>query len=136
MFRFVLGVIVLFAAFVLPFIAPSEIRRGAKAMISSILAILGAIFIIFSTSLKVDSNEGGLITKMFGTGLDDGRIVAVNGERGVQADVLTPGWSFGWWPWLYKLESVPNIEIKDGQVGVVTARMAKARRRCSMPRRS
>jgi hypothetical protein len=86
-----------------------------------VLLVIGLLAIVFSTSLWVNANSGGLITKKFGEGLKDGRIIAVNGQRGVQAEILSPGWSFGWAPWQYALESVPNIEIKAGTVGVVTA---------------
>ena len=53
--------------------------------------------------------------------LEPGRILAVNGENGIQAQVLAPGWHFWKWAWQYKIEKVSVIEIKEGYVGLVQA---------------
>jgi len=119
---FCLGLLFLLAAFSVlsvcgKYIPAAWLRIG----IAGICGILGIILLISSTSLWVAANKGGLITKKFGESLREGHIIAVNGERGIQADILSPGWSFGWWPWLYDLETVDNITINEGNVGTVTA---------------
>lgn len=118
----IIGIIFIFAAIAViminqKFIPEAWMRIG----IIGICIILGIILLISSTSLWVSANKGGLITKKFGESLREGHIVSVNGERGVQAEVLSPGWSFGWWPWLYDLETVDNITINEGFIGTVTA---------------
>lgn len=54
--------------------------------------------------------------------LPDGRIVALDGEAGYQADTLAPGLHWGYWPWQYDITVVPFIEIPEGKLGVVDAR--------------
>lgn len=120
MIVFTLGVVIILAGILVSIFADNW-PGWAKNTLRVAVIIVGAVCIVGSTSLYVEPNEGGLIIKKFGSPLKDGRLIAVNGERGVQANVLTPGWSFGWWPWLYNSESVKNIDIPEGKVGTVVA---------------
>lgn len=54
--------------------------------------------------------------------LPDGRIIALNGEAGFQADTLAPGLHWGFWPWQYDISVSKFIEIPEGRIGVVDAR--------------
>ncbi|HTK55379.1 MAG TPA: SPFH domain-containing protein [Gemmatimonadales bacterium] len=54
--------------------------------------------------------------------LPDGRIIALNGEAGFQADTLAPGLHWGYWPWQYDISVSKFIEIPEGRIGVVDAR--------------
>lgn len=54
--------------------------------------------------------------------LPDGRIIALNGEAGFQADSLAPGLHWGFWPWQYDISVAKFIEIPEGRIGVVDAR--------------
>ena len=54
--------------------------------------------------------------------LPDGRLVALKGEAGIQADTLAPGIKFGYWPWQYEVQLRPFITIEEGSIGVVEAR--------------
>jgi hypothetical protein len=121
MFAFVFGCLLIVAGLIAPLLLSDVLKPVGRTLLAIILVMLGTVAVVFSTSLWVNTNSGGLITKKFGEGLKDGRIIAVSGQRGVQAEILSPGWSFGWAPWQYNLESVPNVEIKAGTVGVVTA---------------
>jgi hypothetical protein len=120
MFTFAFGCVILVAGVVIAIVA-DNFPRWARNVILAVAMLIGVVAIIGSTTLYVGPNEGGLIVKKFGSSLKEGHIVAVNGERGVQAEILSPGWSFGWWPWLYSCESVKNIDIPEGQVGIVVA---------------
>ena len=62
--------------------------------------------------------------KIFGSdkSLPDGRLVALKGEAGIQADTLAPGIKFGYWPWQYEVQLRPFITIDEGSIGVVEAR--------------
>jgi uncharacterized membrane protein YqiK len=51
--------------------------------------------------------------------LPPGKIVALKGEAGIQADTLPPGLHIGLWPWQYDISIVPQKIIPTGQVGVV-----------------
>jgi uncharacterized membrane protein YqiK len=66
----------------------------------------------------------GTVVKKFvlvgaNTQLPPGKIVALKGEAGIQADTLPPGLHIGLWPWQYDISIVPQKVIPTGQVGVV-----------------
>ncbi len=68
----------------------------------------------------------GIVTKkfvLFGSQktLPDGRIIALNGEAGYQADTLPPGIHFALWPWQYTVEKVKFFVVPPDQVGIVEA---------------
>ena len=59
----------------------------------------------------VPDNGIGIVTKKFALfgahrRLPDGRIIALNGEAGYQADTLPPGLHVGLWPWQYTVDRV------------------------------
>jgi uncharacterized membrane protein YqiK len=69
----------------------------------------------------------GIVTKkfvLFGSHktLPDGKIIALAGEAGFQADTLAPGLYFWYWPWQYSIEIVPFLTIPPSQLGIVEAR--------------
>ena len=53
--------------------------------------------------------------------LPDGRIIALNGEAGFQADTLAPGLHWGYWPWQYDVTTTKFLTIPEGRIGVVDA---------------
>ncbi len=57
--------------------------------------------------------------------LPDGRLVALKGEAGIQADTLAPGVKFGYWPWQYEVQLRPFITIDEGSIGIVESRDGK-----------
>ena len=84
---------------------------------------IGCVSIFFSTAIHVQDGEGGLVVrKIFGGPMQEGHVIAANGENGPQAKVLPPGWHFWYWPWDYTLERVKNIDVPAGSLGVVTAK--------------
>ena len=112
----VIAVVLAFAALVGSVKLPPALRG-----IGLILAI--AIFIcglLGASTAYVGPNEVGVVNKnILGSSLKDGKIIATNGEMGVQADVLPPGWHFGYWPGVYSVSTEPLIEIKQDQVGLI-----------------
>ncbi|HEY2686096.1 MAG TPA: SPFH domain-containing protein [Steroidobacteraceae bacterium] len=74
----------------------------------------------------VPDDSVGVVTKKFvlfgrNRSLPGGRIVALNGEAGFQADTLSPGMHAGLWPWQYMVEKVKFLTIPQGKVGCVEA---------------
>ncbi|NQV36050.1 MAG: hypothetical protein HQ515_25390, partial [Phycisphaeraceae bacterium] len=64
----------------------------------------------------------GIVKQRFGGGnLPDGRILAVNGENGVQAQTLPPGLHLFYWPWQYEITKEKMVQVKEGFVGIVQA---------------
>lgn len=79
--------------------------------------------------ILVPQNAVAIVNKKFtfgGARLPDGRLVALNGEAGIQADTLPPGMYFGYWRWQYEITLQPFIGIKSDQVGIVEARDGQA----------
>lgn len=54
--------------------------------------------------------------------LPDGKIIALKGEAGFQADTLAPGLYLGYWPWQYTIIRQQFTTVKEGTIGVVEAR--------------
>lgn len=129
MFSFLLGIVFLLGAIAILLLGRAVIYAAwLRILAVGVCCGVGILLMVFSSTLWVAPAKGGLITKKFGPSLRDGHIIAANGERGAQANVISPGWSFGppdkvglWWPWLYELEAVDNKSIPEGSIGVVTA---------------
>lgn len=83
------------------------------------------LLLIFSKSLLglivIREQEVGIVIKKFGSKLGTSDHVALKGEAGYQADTLTPGWHFGYYPWRFAVKKVPVIRIPQGQIGLIVA---------------
>jgi len=66
----------------------------------------------------------GVIERLWSSrgSVPEGRIIALNGEAGFQADILRGGVHFGLWRWQYRIHKVPLITIPQGKIGYVYAR--------------
>ena len=53
--------------------------------------------------------------------LPTGRIIALDGEAGYQARLLSPGWHFGYWRWRYRVIRVPVTIVEPGEIALVVA---------------
>ena len=98
-----------------------------------LLPLLATIFYkftfrVFFGMVSVPENKIGLVTKKFvlfgkDRSLPGGKIVALNGEAGYQADTLAPGYlGWGFWVWQYKVDFAPFIEIPKGKICLVSAK--------------
>ena len=76
----------------------------AKAILILVVLVLIALFVLIASSIvKIDGDEVGIVEKkLFGGSLPDGKVLAVNGENGVQAQILAPGWHVKW-KWQYNV---------------------------------
>jgi regulator of protease activity HflC (stomatin/prohibitin superfamily) len=76
------------------------------------------IFCAFGLKLITDAEVGILTKRMFGKKMPPGRIVARNGEVGVQADILMPGlyWRI---PIIWSISKVRITEILPSEIGIV-----------------
>src|SRR6266540_166979 len=113
-------------AFAGPTLLPQNMRSPAVDSALRIIGAFGMIFAIASTSfVRVPDGYLGQLFRVYGGGsLTEGRILAVRGENGPQAKILTPGFH----PWLlvnvlYDVDiSKPEVSIPKGKVGVLTAK--------------
>ena len=119
---FILGVLFVLVGIVM-LILGNQIRLPGwlRGIIIAVLITGGFSLATASACMYVHPDEGGIVIQKFGPSLKEGHIIAVNGERGPRADVISPGWSFGWWPWWYETLTVKNKIIPQGKIGVVTA---------------
>jgi uncharacterized membrane protein YqiK len=82
-----------------------------------------AILWLFGVVIVPD-NRIGIVTKKFALfgahrRLPDGRIIALSGEAGYQADTLPPGLHVGLWPWQFTVERVEFFTVPPGKIGCV-----------------
>jgi hypothetical protein len=108
-----------------PFI-PVNYRSGAVDNGARAIGIIAILFAFASTSFVfVPDGRVGHLFRVYGGGsLTDGRIIAVNGENGPQAEVFTPGFHVR--PLLNVIYTVDTskeeVTIPQGKIGVLTAR--------------
>src|SRR6516165_32659 len=95
LFGLLLAAIVAFAG---PTLLPQQARGPFADTSLRIIGVLGMLFAIASTSfVQVPDGHLGQLFRVYGGGsLSEGRIVAVHGENGPQAQIITPGFQF--WP--------------------------------------
>ncbi len=72
--------------------------------------------------IAIGEREVGIVTKKFSSkSLPAGRLIALNGEAGLQADTLPPGWHFGYFPWQYSVQKAPVVVIPQDEIGLIVA---------------
>lgn len=101
---------------------------GAIFLLATVVIVLSLykwVFRLFGIVIVPDDSIGTVTKKfvLFGPNheLPPGKIVALLGEAGLQADTLAPGLHFFLWPWQYTVELVKFTMIPDGRIGVVEA---------------
>jgi uncharacterized membrane protein YqiK len=82
---------------------------------------------VFFGMVIIPEDKIGLVTKkfvLFGTNkqLPDGKIIALNGEPGYQADTLAPGLYWGYWIWQFTIDQSALTVIPKGKIGLVTSK--------------
>lgn len=89
-----------------------------------VLAIsLGVVgFNLLRSFVLIREREVGIVVKRFSkTSLPPGRLIALDNEAGYQADTLSPGLHFGYWPWQYRIIKVPVTIVPQGEIALVIA---------------
>ena len=120
-------------ALIILFTVLSIVALGASFLVAlpaagrAALMTLAASFFVFGlvvgSSVVIDENEVGIVHRQFfGNPLPTGQIIARDGEMGPQAEILGPGWHFGYYPFTYQVRIDRVITVPAGQVGFVTAR--------------
>jgi len=89
---------------------------------AGVVTIVFAAFVLVALGTwMIAANQSGLVIKRFGPPLASGRIVALNGEAGYQARLLSPGWHFGLWRWRYRVIKVPSVVVRPGEIALIVA---------------
>ncbi len=127
-------VVVALLYFVLAAVAPSILGLfvnrtrpdfGTLSVSLRIVFVVIALICLAATSyVHVESDEIAVLNKIYGTtSLPGEHIIATNGEKGPQAEILTPGWH----PWflvnvIYQVENKKVISIPSGKYGFLNAK--------------
>jgi len=113
----VLAIVALGASFVIALPAAGRVALWFLAL------SLFCFGLVVGSSVVIDENEVGIVHRQFfGKPLPTGQIIARDGEMGPQAEILGPGWHFGYYPFTYQVRIDRVITVPSGQVGFVTAR--------------
>lgn len=109
-------------------------RMKGVVMIDILLPVIVVIVVILLLAVVlpgvllglvvISERQVGVVARRFapnGKSLPNGRLLALNGEPGYQADTLAPGWHFGYWTWMYQVQKVSVTVIPQGEIGLVVA---------------
>src|SRR5262245_37748432 len=72
----------------------------------------------------IPNDRVGVVEKLWSPkgSIGEGRIIALHGEAGYQADLLRGGFHFGLWRWQFRIHKMPLVTVPQGQIGYVYAR--------------
>jgi len=92
-------------------------------VVAAALIALGIIWYVVTRFLvNIGAKEVGIKERRyFGRRMPQGRVVATDGEVGLQADVLKPGLHFVMYPVERVVQKVPLVEIGADELGVIEA---------------
>jgi uncharacterized membrane protein YqiK len=80
--------------------------------------------LFFGGLVVIGEREVGIVAKKFavsGRGMPPGGLIALNGEPGLQADTLAPGWHWGYWPWQYAVKKESVVVVPQGEIALLVA---------------
>ena len=103
----------------------AQLADGGPAAVYGLVALGALVLLVLGSGVRyIPNSKVGVVEKLWsGRGsIPDGRIVAIRGEAGIQADVLRGGLHFGFWFFQYRVHLVPLVTIPQGKMGYVYAR--------------
>lgn len=94
------------------------------SLIGKLLIVAGILGVITRSFVIIDSDGTGHLKRIyFASDLPPGKIIAVDGEKGPQAEILGPGFHFiPFVQVLYELEELPVLEIAEGNLGFINTK--------------
>lgn len=90
---------------------------------------LGLLALVELCGLRfIPNDQVGIVEKRWSPkgSVPEGRIMAIAGEAGYQADVLRGGFHVGLWRWQYRIHRVALVTVPQGQIAYVYARDGEA----------
>ncbi|MDF5725796.1 MAG: flotillin family protein [Rhizonema sp. PD37] len=105
----------------------SQIVPASALTIIPIVVVGGLVIcvpLLFGGLVVIGEREVGIVVKKFTLskhGLPPGRLIAINGEAGLQADTLAPGWHWGHWLWQYSVRKESVIVVPQGEIALIVA---------------
>ena len=99
-----------------------EIGSLIPLAIVAFIALIALYIIITRFVVNIGAQEIAIKERRYlGRRMPPGRVVATEGEVGIQADVLKPGIHFMFWPLERVVRKVPLIEIGPDEMGIIEA---------------
>src|SRR5688572_24207414 len=90
------------------------------------LLIVAALLVIpwLAGVRYIPHDKVGIVEKLWSSrgSLTSGRIVALEGEAGFQAELLRGGLHGGFFPWQYSIHKEPLVMISESKLGYIYAR--------------
>lgn len=84
--------------------------------------VVPAALLWLSNLVLIRERQAGIVVKRFARhSLEPGRLIALAGEAGIQADTLAPGLHAGYWPWQYRIIKVPVTVVPQSEIALVLA---------------
>lgn len=88
-----------------------------------VLVVLVAVLVVLQSFHTIGPTEVGLVQKRFSfKKLPADNPIALRGEAGFQAELLTPGLRFKLWP-VFGVRKFPWVQVPAGEIGVVIAQV-------------
>jgi uncharacterized membrane protein YqiK len=80
------------------------------------------LYLVKSGFVLIRERQVGVVVKRFAKqSLLPGHLIALDGEAGLQADMLAPGLHYGYWPWQYRVIKLPVTVVPQGEIALVVA---------------
>ncbi|MFL6375329.1 MAG: SPFH domain-containing protein [Pyrinomonadaceae bacterium] len=90
--------------------------------VAVVVALVLVWYIITRFLVNIGAREVGIMERRyFGRRMPQGRVVATDGEVGLQADILKPGLHFVMYPVERVVQKVPLVEIGADELGIIEA---------------
>ena len=130
MFWVVVAVLYFILAVVAPAILGLFVNRARPDFaalawsLRALFVVIGLVCLAATSYVHVDADEIAVLNKIYGTtSLPGEHIIATNGEKGPQAEILAPGWH----PWflvnvIFQVENKKAISIPSGKYGFLSAK--------------
>jgi hypothetical protein len=98
--------------------------RTLSVSLRIVFLVVALICLAATSYVHVEADEIAVLNKIYGTSsLPGEHIIATDGEKGPQAEILTPGWH----PWflvnvIYQVENKKVVSIPSGKYGFLVAK--------------
>src|SRR5215471_1316076 len=103
-------------------LALGSLSLEAAIVLGLIIVLLLSIGPLVFGTVFIRERQVGIVIKKFGRRtLPPGRLIALAGEAGYQADTLAPGLHFGYFRWQYRILKVPVTIVPQGEIALVVA---------------
>ena len=94
-------------------------------VVGAFLLFVVCMLIPFLLGLRfIPNNRVGIVEKLWSTcgPVANGRLIALAGQAGYQAEVLRGGFHLGYWAWQYRIHKTSLTIVPQGKIGYVFAR--------------